>query len=75
MGGYMIHMFESENPLMTKFISNLHAKSKEKGSYYRGIWIVNYQEDVAYRAYLNWSCKRIGDQTETTVSSMAPFER
>ena len=71
----MVHMIECENPLMTKFISSLLAKSREKGSYYRGIWVIHYQEDVAYRAYLNWSCKRIGDQTETTVSSMAPFDR
>ena len=74
-GGFMIHMLECENPLMTKFITALHTRSKEKGSYYKNIWVINYQEDVAYRAYLNWSCKRIGDQTETTVANMNSFER
>lgn len=60
-GGYMVHMLECEAPLMGKFISALHARSKEKGSYYRGIFAIHYAEDVAFRAYLNWTCKRITD--------------
>ena len=41
-GGFMIHMLECENPLMTKFITALHTRSKEKGSYYKNIWVINY---------------------------------
>lgn len=58
---YMVHMIECENPLMSKFINALYAKSQEKGSYYRGIWVMHYAEDVAFRAYQNWTCKRITD--------------
>lgn len=71
----MLHMLECETPLMQKFMQALLAKSKEKGSYYRGIWAVHYQEDINQRAYINWACKRITDQTEATVDSLASFER
>ena len=71
----MVHLIECENPLMIKFIQGLSAKAQEKGSYYKSVFVINYQEDVAYRAYLSWSCKRIGESTEATVASMEPFDR
>ena len=71
----MIHLIECENPLMKKFIDALLARSKEKGTYYKNIWVMHYQEDVAYRAYLSWSCKKIADQTESQVSALPEFER
>ena len=71
----MVHMLECENPLMTNFMRALHAKSKEKGSYYKGVWVINYAEDINERAYVTWMCKRISDQTETTVATLPSFEK
>jgi hypothetical protein len=75
MGGFMVHMLECENPLMSQFLHALLEESQRKGSYYRGVWVIHYAEDINQRAYINWACKRIPDQTEASFSSMPGFER
>ena len=57
LGPWVVHLFEAEQPLMGRYIKCLFEKSKAKDTYYTGIWIMNYTEDVAQKAYNDqWSC-------------------
>jgi len=56
-GSWCKKIFEAEQPLMGRYIKKLYEKSKAKDSYYTGIWIMHYTEDVSQKAYNNqWSC-------------------
>ena len=69
LGPWMIHMFECEAPLMHKFLIKLNEKRMAKDTYYKNIWVVQYQENISARAYLYWSCKCIKDQTDAVVNT------
>lgn len=48
----------------------------QENSYYSNIWVVNYTEDVASRAYHGWNCKIINTQQATReIKAMSDFEK
>ena len=72
----MVHCFEAEQTLMTRFVKKLQEKKNTKGSYYSDIWVVHYTEDVASKAYTGWACKSINTQQATKeIKSLPEYER
>ena len=54
---------------MHKFLGELNKMRNAKDTYYKNIWVVQYQENIKERAYLHWSCKNIKDQTDAVVNT------
>lgn len=77
LGPWVVHLFEAEQPLMGRYIKKLYEKSKAKDSYYTGIWIMHYTEDVAQKAYNNqWSCQSINTKDAVkTITEMNAYGR
>ena len=74
-GAWHVHLIESENPLMNKFIKGLEEKLSEENSYYAGIWVVHYTEDVPRPAYENWECEMFKDQTDVNIKEYPDYEK
>ena len=60
---------------MHKFLGELNKMRNAKDTYYKNIWVVQYQENIKERAYLHWSCKNIKDQTDAVVNTQDVFNR
>ena len=45
-GNWILHLFESEDPLMKRYVNALHGKLSEAKSMYQQIWVVHYTEDI-----------------------------
>lgn len=76
MGPFIVHMFEAEQVLMYRFIHKLLQKKKAHGSYYKEIVVLNYTEDIPYKAYVGWTCKSINTGSATKeIKELQDFEK
>ena len=76
LGPWVVHMFEAEQTLMTRFLNKLLKKTQDPGSYYLNSWVLHYTEDVPVRAYNSWNCKQINtSQAIKEIKSLSDFEK
>jgi hypothetical protein len=76
LGSWIVHLFEAPQPLMGRYIRELNKISQTKDSYYKGIWVLHYTEQVAQPCYSSWACKSVNaQQASREIKSLPDLEK